>query len=124
MGPPGNIHLPHGPDPQRVGHRTNMTFWEVDKILRGENPEKPRVQSFCRSVGVGQAEISAVVVVCSQPALCPCSLFGPWALPAIPGLSPASDCRADLCSSVCTAEGALRPSSWGTRGALVTGGRL
>ena len=53
-----------------------MTFWEVDKILRGKNPEKPRVRSFCRSVGVGQAEISAVVVVCSQPALCPCSLFG------------------------------------------------
>lgn len=98
VGPPGNIHLSHRPDPQGIGHRTNMPLWKVDKILRGKNPEKPRVCSFCRSGDVGQAESSVVVVVYSQAALCPCSLFGqrPWSLPAISGLSPASDCWTDL----------------------------
>lgn len=42
MGPPGNIHLPHRPDPQVIGHRTNMALWKVDKILRGKNPEETK----------------------------------------------------------------------------------
>ena len=56
-----------------------MPLGEVDKILRGRSPEKPGVlpnPSFCRSVDVGQAGSSAVVVIYSQPARCPCSLFG------------------------------------------------